>query len=253
MVLRAAGTNCDRETAHSLASAGFDAQRVHIFSLTDDPGRLEDVQFLVVPGGFSYGDDVASGKILANQLRHRLAGPLNDFVQAGKLVLGICNGFQVLIKSGLLPSGRIEPAEGVGDVTITWNDNGQFEDRWVHLRSTADSCVFLERDELIALPIAHGEGKFVPADDGVLAKLRTNGQLALRYVDSAGHPGPFPINPNGSVDDVAGLCDPTGRVLGLMPHPERFTDATQHPNWTRHQGDLPDGMKLFQRARAFFE
>ncbi len=252
MVLRAAGTNCDRETAHSLESAGFDAERVHVWALIDNPARLRDVQFLVVPGGFSYGDDVASGKILANQLRHRLAGPLNEFVQGDKLVLGICNGFQVLIKAGLLPSGRIEPAQGVGDVTITWNDNGQFEDRWVHLRCSGGSCVFLEPDELIALPIAHGEGKFVPADDGVLARLRDNGQLALRYVDEAGNPGPFPINPNGSVDDIAGLCDPSGRILGLMPHPERFVEPTQHPRWTRQTPDVPDGMKLFRRARAFF-
>ncbi len=248
LVLRAAGTNCDRETLFALQQAGFEAKRVHIFRLMEKPERLSEYQFLVVPGGFSYGDDVAAGKILANQMLHRLAGPLNEFVAAGKLVLGICNGFQVLIKSGLLPWARVSSEQANRDATLAWNDCGRFEDRWVHLRADSDKCIFLPAGEIIALPIAHGEGKFVPRDAKVLDALRQGGQVALRYVDAEGNAGQFPVNPNGSIDDVAGICDPSGRVLGLMPHPERFVEITQHPRWTRGLVSRPDGRLFFRRA-----
>ena len=249
LVLRAAGTNCDRETQFALTQAGFDAERVHVFRLMEDPGRLAACQFLVVPGGFSYGDDVSAGKILANQMIHRLSDVLNEFVAAGKLVLGICNGFQVLIKSGLLPWAKVAPGELQRDATLAWNDSGRFEDRWVHLRADSDPCVFLPAGEIVALPIAHGEGKFVPADDGVLAKLHAGDQVAVRYVSESGDAGqPYPINPNGSIDDIAGICDPSGRVMGLMPHPERFVDVTHHPRWTRSRPARADGRLFFERA-----
>jgi len=252
IVLRSAGTNCDRETQYALEQAGFAAERVHVFRLMDNPTALADYQFLVIPGGFSYGDDVAAGKILANQMLHRLAGPLNEFLAAGKLVLGICNGFQVMVKSGLLPWGRVEPASAAHDATLAWNDRGQFEDRWVHLRAESDSCVFLPKGELISLPIAHGEGKFVPRDDEVLSRLRDGGQVVLRYVDAAGNTGAgYPANPNGSVDDIAGICDSTGRVFGLMPHPERFVDVTHHPQWTRKRPDRADGTLIFRGAMEY--
>lgn len=250
IVLRTAGTNCDRETAHALELAGFQPQRLHVFRLMENPAQLDDAQFLVVPGGFSYGDDVAAGKILANQMLHRLAGPLTRFVEAGKLVLGICNGFQVLIKSGLLPWGTVDPAEANHDATLAWNDSGQFVDRWIHLRADSDKCVFLRNGDVFTLPIAHGEGKFVPRDPAVLDTLRGQDQLALRYCKPDGSAAEGdPANPNGSVDDVAGLCDPSGRVLGLMPHPERFVAPTQHPNWTREKPEVCAGLTLFQRAR----
>jgi len=251
LVLRAAGTNCDREAKFALEQAGFAAERGHVFRIMENPAKLAEYQFLVIPGGFSYGDDVAAGKILANQMIHRLAEPLNRFVADGKLVLGICNGFQVLIKSGLLPWGHVAPDAMQRDATLAWNDNGRFQDRWIHLRADSDKCVFLPKGEIVALPIAHGEGKFVPANDAVLAKLRQTDQLALRYCDPAGRPGQYPINPNGSVDDVAGLCDGSGRVLGLMPHPERFTDITHHPQWTRGNVRRADGRLFFQRAYEF--
>jgi phosphoribosylformylglycinamidine synthase len=252
LVLRSAGTNCDLETQYALQKAGFEARRLHVFRLMEDPSALAAAQMLVIPGGFSYGDDVAAGKILANQMLHRLAGPLNEFVQADKLMLGICNGFQVMIKSGLLPDGQVSPAQAHHAATLAWNDSGRFEDRWVHLRSDSDRCVFLPPGEVISLPVAHGEGKFVPADEPTLQRLREAHQTALRYVDSAGQTGGYPINPNGSVDDVAGLCDPSGRILGLMPHPERFVDVLQHPRWTRGGISRADGLILFQRARAYF-
>ena len=248
LVLRAAGTNCDRETQYALELAGFEARRVHVFRLMENPAQLVDYQFLVIPGGFSYGDDVAAGKILANQMLHRLAGPLNDFLAAEKLVLGICNGFQVMLKSGLLPWGKVTPSDANRDATLAWNDSGRFEDRWVHLKIDSDKCVFLPPGEIISLPIAHGEGKFLTRDDNVLQGLCDAKQIAVRYVDSKGNPGDYPINPNGSVDDIAGICDPSGRVMGLMPHPERFVDITHHPRWTREEIPRPDGMIFFQRA-----
>jgi phosphoribosylformylglycinamidine synthase len=281
----------------ALEQAGFTTQRVHVFRLMENPDALKEYQFLVIPGGFSYGDDIASGKILANQMLHRLAEPLNQFVADGKLVLGICNGFQIMIKSGLLPWAQVKPATAHVDATLAWNECGRFEDRWIHLRADSDKCVFIPKGEVIALPIAHGEGRFVPRDQSILDTLRNQDQIALRYCDangatgsarmgarvggmgvppmssggtgvspvsssvcSARNPGeethgpdayataPFPINPNGSTDDIAGLCDPTGRVMGLMPHPERFVDITQHPQWTRGQVKRADGKIFFQRA-----
>ena len=248
LVMRAAGVNCDRETQYALQQAGFAADRVHVRRLMENPATLDDVQFLVIPGGFSYGDDVAAGKILANQMLHHLTEPLSRFVEAGKLVLGICNGFQVLIKSGLLPWARIDPATANHDATLGWNDSGRFIDRWIHLRADSDHCVYVCKGEVITLPIAHGEGKFIPRDESVLQTLKKQDQVALRYcnADGAGDPG---ANPNGSVDDVAGLCDPSGRIMGLMPHPERFVAPTQHPTWTRGDGATVDGLRLFQRAR----
>ena len=247
LVIRAAGTNCDVETAYALEQAGFEARRVHVNRLMENPTELDEYQFLVVPGGFSYGDDVAAGKILANQMLHRLAEPLNEFVEADKLVLGICNGFQVLVKSGLLPWGRVEPQAAHRDATLGWNDSGQFIDRWVHLSCDSNKCVFLPKGEVISLPIAHGEGKFVPRDPAVLARLQEGDQVALRYGDESGQ-ADEDSNPNGSVDDIAGICDPSGRVLGLMPHPERFIEITHHPQWTRRDVTRADGRLFFQGA-----
>jgi len=243
MVLRAAGTNCDRESEYALELAGFSAERVHVFRVMENPALLEAVGLLMIPGGFSYGDDVAAGKILANQMIHRLADPLNKFVADGKLILGVCNGFQVLIKSGLLPWGRADAHAARRDATLTWNDCGRFVDRWVPLRAESAKCVFLPAGEQISLPIAHGEGKFVTRDAGVLERIRAADQVAVRYDGD---------NPNGSEDDIAGICDPTGRILGLMPHPERFVDVTHHPTWTRGGVERPDGLVFFRKAAEYF-
>jgi phosphoribosylformylglycinamidine synthase subunit PurQ / glutaminase len=248
LVLRAAGVNCDRETEYALELAGFSAQRLHVRRVMENPALLDAVQFLVIPGGFSYGDDVAAGKILANQMLHHLTEPLTRFVESGKLVLGICNGFQVLIKSGLLPWASMDPATANHDATLGWNDSGRFIDKWIHLRADSDRCVYIRKGEVITLPIAHGEGKFIPRDPAVLERLRNGDQISLRYCDRHGQGSPE-ANPNGSIDDIAGLCDPSGRIMGLMPHPERFATCTQHPTWTRGDGASVDGLKLFQRAR----
>ncbi|NLF33244.1 MAG: phosphoribosylformylglycinamidine synthase I [Planctomycetes bacterium] len=248
LVLRTAGTNCDGETLHALTKAGFQAERTHVLRVIESPATLENCAFLVVPGGFSYGDDVSAGKILANQMLHHLGDALRRFIAADKLILGICNGFQVLIKAGLLPEPTVDPATAAHEATLAWNDCGQFVDRWIHLRADSDVCVLVNRGDVISLPIAHGEGRFVCRDEAVLKRLQKADQVALRYCDAEGVTGTPGANPNGSDDDIAGLCDPTGRILGLMPHPERFVDIVQHPTWTRGTVKTADGLGLFRKA-----
>jgi phosphoribosylformylglycinamidine synthase len=247
IVLRAAGINCDVETEYALELAGAQAQRVHINRVIEDKGLLDKYQILVIPGGFSYGDDVAAGKILANQIIHHLAEVMRKFIDDGKLVLGICNGFQVLVKTGILPGAG--SANRHGDVTITYNDSGKFEDRWVYLEPQTDKCVFIERGRQIYLPVAHAEGKVVTKDEATLERLKAEGHVAFKYVDKQGKEGEYPVNPNGSVDSIAGLTDSTGRVMGLMPHPERYVRRTQHPHWTRLKDEADsDGMTIFNNA-----
>ena len=254
LILRAPGTNCDHETAFAFERAGGRPELVHINRWLEAPSLPRDFQILCLPGGFSYGDDVAAGRILANQIRHHLGESLAAFKAAGKLILGICNGFQVLIKSGVLFPD--DPQAGP-QATLTWNDSGQFEDRWVELASTANECVFLAGIQRMYLPVAHAEGKFVVRDAQVLNRLRDRGHLPLRYCPRDGavceDALPFPENPNGSVANVAGACDESGRVLGLMPHPERHVDPLQHPRWTRSMAEgVGDGLALFQNAVRFF-
>lgn len=248
IVLRAAGINCDNETRYALELAGSDVDRVHINKLIQNPTMLDQYQILVFPGGFSYGDDVAAGKILANQVVHHLYDTIRAFLDKGKLVLGICNGFQVLVKTGILPGFDTKQSH----VTISYNDSDKFEDRWVHLKPCSDHCVFLEQGRTLYLPIAHGEGKVVPKDNEVLTQLESGHHMAFQYVDEKGEQGPYPINPNGSVLGIAGLTDPTGRVLGLMPHPERNIHPTHHPHWTRNPGNIDcDGITVFKNAVTY--
>jgi phosphoribosylformylglycinamidine synthase subunit PurQ / glutaminase len=252
LVLRAAGVNCDVETQYTLQSAGAAAERIHINRLIENSGLLDDFQILVFPGGFSYGDDVAAGKILANQVVHHLTEPLHRFVEQGKLILGICNGFQVLIKTGLLPDldGKTTPDINNMPATLTDNDSGKYEDRWVYLQPGTTRCVFVDSNRRLYLPVAHGEGKIVAKDAGTLERIKAGGHVAFRYVDENGKSGAFPINPNGSTDNIAALTDSTGRVMGMMPHPERFVRWTQHPRWTRlkQKDGTPDGMTIFNNA-----
>ena len=254
LVLRTAGTNCDEETQFAWEQAGAEAERIHINSLIENPKRLADYQILTIPGGFSYGDDIAAGKIFANQIVHHLADVVQEFLAADHLVLGICNGFQVLVKCGLLPGSDGARVTLAQKATLTSNDRGLFEDRWVHLRVDTDRCVFLGQGEVIDMPIAHAEGKFVPADAMPIEALEKGNQIAVRYVDPDGNAGAgYPCNPNGSVGDVAGLCDATGRIFGLMPHPERNVLPWHHPHWTRRgAGEEGDGLRVFKRGVAYF-
>jgi phosphoribosylformylglycinamidine synthase len=233
LILRTAGTNCDGETAYAFELAGAEVERVHINRILQRPSLIDAYQILAVPGGFSYGDDIAAGRILANQIVNHLGDAFQRFVEAGKPVIGICNGFQVLVKTNLLP-GNIAGHAGQTS-TLAHNDCGRFIDRWVTLSPQKSRCVWTQGlTGAIQLPIAHGEGKFIPRDQAVRKALWDGGQVALTYARPDGSPadGEFPHNPNGSVDDIAGVCDASGLVFGLMPHPERYVEALQHPAWT---------------------
>jgi phosphoribosylformylglycinamidine synthase subunit PurQ / glutaminase len=250
LVLRAPGTNCDQETAHAFELAGGRPERLHVNRVLDEPRLLADFQILCLPGGFSYGDDIGAGRILGSQIEHRLTEHFAQFKEAGKLILGICNGFQILMKSGILL-----PVDAEGPpATLTWNDSGRFEARWVELRASSAKSVFFSDIERLDLPIAHAEGKFVTRNTAILASLEKAGQVVLRYQSSGGDAGGvYPANPNGSLADIAGICDSTGRVCGLMPHPERHIDPTQHPTWTRREKrSAGDGLRVFENAVRYF-
>ena len=255
IILRAPGTNCDRETAFAFERAGAQAQIVHVNRLLEQPDLLGRFQVLCIPGGFSYGDDVAAGRILAMRLGHHLAEAIFRFRDDDKLILGICNGFQTLMKAGVLVAGD----EAGPAATLAWNDSGKYEDRWVALLAEGSKCVFLRGIERMYLPVAHAEGKFVPRDGQAFGQLADAGQLVLRYTletqeGEAPDVIPYPANPNGSVAAVAGVCDPTGRIFGLMPHPERHLDPTHHPRWTRGEaGEVGDGLPLFLNAVSYFD
>lgn len=249
-VLRTAGTNCDKETAYAFERAGARTVSVHVNRLLDGARSLEQFPILAIPGGFSYGDDIAAGKILANELRSRLADGIRSLVARGGLVIGICNGFQVLVKSGFLPGN-----DGLRqDVSLILNDSAKFEARWTYLKKEQSRCVWTRSiPDVIYLPVAHGEGKFVAGDQSVMERLAANGQVALRYCDAGGRQtGEYPLNPNGSSADIAGICDATGQILGLMPHPERHVRAQQHPRWTAEPGDGEgDGLRIFRSGVDF--
>jgi len=239
LVLRSAGTNCDGETVRALELAGCSSvELVHVRRVLDEPERLEDVELLVFPGGFSYGDDVAAGRVFGLELRHGLLPELCRFVDRGGHVLGVCNGFQILVESGLFERETGSTTLPTRDIALHQNASNRFECRWITLRSERCAATWLEPGTLLPCPSAHGEGRFVVRDEAVLRRLQAKGQIALRYAQADGTVATeYPENPNGSVQSIAGICDPTGRVLGLMPHPERNVDPWHHPHWTR----LPTG------------
>jgi phosphoribosylformylglycinamidine synthase I len=258
LVLYGYGLNCDYETAFALEKAGAEARRVHTTDLLETPGLLWDYHLLAVPGGFSWGDDHGAGVILALRLKLALGSALQEFIASGRLVLGICNGFQVLVNLGLLPGLPGRPEARLA--ALIPNDCGNFRDAWVHLRALPSACVFTQGLDYLELPIRHGEGKFYAAAE-VLVELADRGQIALKYATPDGRPatGRFPDNPNGSLMDIAGICDATGRVLGLMPHPEAHISSLQHPTWTRsreawrrrgepYPEQVGAGLALFQNA-----
>ncbi|MEZ6093164.1 MAG: phosphoribosylformylglycinamidine synthase I [Pirellulaceae bacterium] len=243
LIVRSPGTNCDLETSIAFQMAGAETECIHINSLVENPEQVDRFQIVCFPGGFSYGDDLSAGQILAFEVANRLFDRLRRFPQEGKLILGICNGFQVLMKTGLLvsPDDRGFPA------SLTWNTNGRYTDRWVHLVPGESRCVFLQGVKSLYLPIAHGEGRFVVRDEATLDSIVNGGQVALQYADDS-------ENPNGSIANIAGLSDPTGHVFGLMPHPERHIQATQHPHWTREGlSEHPDGRLIFENAVRYFQ
>ncbi len=243
LILRAPGTNCDAETAFAFEQAGAEISLVHVNQLIRGEQQLSDYRIMVIPGGFTYGDDIAAGKVLANELRLKLNDDIPRFVENGGLILGICNGFQVLVKAGILP----KPANGSSPLlTLMANDSGKFECRWVHLGVNKKShCIFTQGIDSLYLPVAHAEGKVVAAPN-VLPEL----EVVLQYTDEQGNTeAGYPYNPNGSVRNIAGIGDTSGRIFALMPHPERYIRGTQHPQWTRQGAkQYGDGFQIFLNA-----
>ncbi len=255
VVLRSAGTNCDGELKRAFEAAGASTDLLHLNAIAKDPKRLEDYSILSIAGGFSYGDYVAAGRVFGLELRHRLDEALHAFIERGGVVLGVCNGFQILIELGLLQDPGLAPDER--SIALTDNASDRFECRWVTLRSEDSVCPWVRAGDLTPVPIAHAEGRFAVRDRDALDELYAKRQVALTYVDPA-HPNtgrdddvPYPFNPNGSTANIAGICDPTGRVLGLMPHPERNLTPWNHPQWTRMgTREEGEGLPFFRRMVA---
>jgi phosphoribosylformylglycinamidine synthase I len=262
LVLRAPGINCDRETGQACRLVGFETVLLHINQLLKTPEHLLDYHFLVIPGGFSYGDDLGAGTLLAKNLVIHLGKQLQQFIDEGRLILGICNGFQVLVRAGMLPGteGVSLDASQVPTTSLISNASAQFECHWVNLSTQPGPCIFTQGiDRSIELPVAHGEGHFVLADPDLLSDLQANRQIPFVYTmnvwrisPSSATPSlssliPYPDNPNGSIGNVAGVCNPQGNVFGLMPHPERYIHAIQHPQRRGTQG-YGDGLLIFKNA-----
>ena len=245
LIVRTAGTNCDKETEFAFKTAGADTYLQHI-NYIKQKKDLTNYQIICIPGGFSYGDDLGAGKILSLEFMCWLSDELKKFIDKGGLILGICNGFQVLVKTGILPDLDFKQK-----ITLTSNDSARFESRWVYLKVDSKSVWLKNLPDVITFPIAHGEGKFY-AEGDVLYKIEESGLVALRYVDESMNLAGYPFNPNGSVNNIAGITDYTGRILGLMPHPERFIFKHHSPFWKDKQTS-PFGIEIFKNSVAYFK
>ncbi|MBI2018824.1 phosphoribosylformylglycinamidine synthase I [Candidatus Daviesbacteria bacterium] len=242
-ILQSDGTNCDNELFYAFKKFGGNPQFVHVNQLRSKTKSLKDFHILALPGGFSYGDDVASGKIWAIELISFLRNEIEKFKQRGGIIVGICNGFQVLIRTGLLPFGEM----GKMSATLAPNSSGHFECRWIKLKAEKNKCIFLKgKYDIGYFAVNHGEGKFFSTPQ-VIKKVEDEDLVVFRYVDENGNSTQqYPQNPNGSLNAIAGVTDPSGRILGLMPHPEKFIDSTQYPNWRREKISKPHGVFIFE-------
>jgi len=249
LIIRTAGTNCDLETAYAFELTGAKSERVYIDAVKSK--NLLDYKILVLPGGFTYGDDISAGKILANEIKYKLKYAILKFIEKGNLILGICNGFQVLVKAGILPG--FDGYFTKQSVSLITNDSERFEDRWVDLKVYNESSIFTKGiNKIISLPVAHAEGKFVVKNKEIFKKIEK--QIVFQYVDEKGNLAGYPYNPNGSVMNIAGIADKTGRILGLMPHPERHISYLQNPLHTRKRlNEKGDGFTIFENAVNYFK
>jgi len=259
LVMSGYGINCEEETLFAFIKAGADGEIVHINDLISGDKKLEDFQILAFPGGFSYGDDTGSGYAFANKIKNNLWDDVKKFIENDKLVLGICNGFQILVNLGLLPA--IGEKYGENQVALTHNNTARYECRWINLINTSSKCIFTKGIKKISLPVAHGEGKFF-APEETMKELENKDLIVFKYATAQGDlaNGSFPSNPNGSLNDIAGICDETGRILGLMPHPERSIDFLQLENWTslkNKDGKLlskdGNGLQIFKNSVEYFK
>lgn len=253
LILRTAGTNCDYETQSAFELCGAIAERVHINTLIERKDKIFEYDILAFPGGFSYGDDIASGKILSNEVKNKLGDEVKKYALSGRPIIGICNGFQVLVKIGLLPDPEL--FEQIS--TLSYNDSDKFECRWVYLKTEKkikeeSNCIWTKNlPDIISLPVAHGEGKFIPMNEKFLGNLNENNQIVFRYSLKSGGEPEYPLAPNGSTEQIAGICNKKGNIFGLMPHPERYVFALQHPAREGFNSKYGWGKVIFQNAVNF--
>lgn len=262
LIITGYGINCEEETAFVFKKAGAIAEIVHINDLIDNTKKLEDYQIVAFPGGFSYGDDTGSGNALANKIRNNFEERILKFAEKDKLIIGICNGFQILSNIGLVPA--VDLKYGERQIALMHNSTARYECRWVNLKVTSKKCIWTRDLETLHCPVAHGEGNFY-APPEVIEKLKTNDQIVWKYIKEDGSPAnqELPFNPNGALEDIAGVCDPTGKILGMMPHPERFNAFTNEDGWEltkekliREGKPLPQkglGLKVFENAVSYFK
>ncbi len=262
LILTGYGINCDEETAYAFEKAGASSKIIHINDIIDSPHILDDFQIFTFPGGFSYGDDAGSGKALANKIKNNLVDEFKSFIDRDTLMLGICNGFQVMVNLGIVPA--IGEMFGEAEVSLEYNRTFRYECRWIDLIIEETPSVFTKGISKLHIPVAHGEGNFF-APDNILEQIESNKFAVMRYVKPDGDraSGEFPYNPNGSMNDIAAVCDKTGRIMGMMPHPERGIFFTQRDDWTwlkekarREGGSLPEqgeGFAIFRNAAEYFK
>jgi len=260
IILKTAGINCDEELRHAFELAGSDTEIIHINQFVSGERSISEFDIIGFPGGFSYGDDLSAGRVLSTEFMAHLTNDLMAFCESGGLIIGICNGFQVLVKAGILPDPNniIKAPNNAAKATLFWNESGKFEDRWVTLRVEPNTkCVWTKGySAIVEFPIAHAEGNFIPKDPALIDELKSNGQVVFRYTDPSNPNAcdegmvPYPVNPNQSTANIAGICDPSGRVLGLMPHPERFLYVENHPRWTRQREGSNEGMPVAEWDKA---
>lgn len=257
IIITGFGLNCERETACGFRMCGADVDEIHLNRLIANPEQLAQYQILAFIGGFSFGDHLGAGTVFANRVKSHLGQQLSEFIAAGKLVIGICNGFQTLSRMGLVPA--LDKKWFEQQIALARNEQGVFRDTWITVRGNPDSpCIFTKGIDLLPLPIRHGEGKFMAMDEQMLARLEAENLVALRYVcpETGEAAQGFPENPNGSQNAIAGVCDPSGRIFGLMPHPEGYLSPYNHPHWTRQKINnvLPKeglGVQVFRNAVTF--